>query len=161
MYIVVGHHGRDDQCVAVRVVNMVCISITEGDVVHLPFELLRRPLVQTVNVGERSLPGFSDVAVLGSPRLFGEVRPTKDCFDFVKRFCLVLATMQLGSSVVDIVLEIPIADEFLNLILKHDTLLCNVVDTFVIPAVLALVSLGVASSQWVQPLEDACLLNCQ
>ena len=109
---------------------MACISITEGDVVHFPPELLRRPLVQTVNVGEQSVSGLSDIAVLGSSHLPSEVWPTKDGSDFARRFCLVLVITRLGSPIVDVVLEVSIADELLNLIFKHDALICSVADIF-------------------------------
>ena len=78
---------------------MVCISITKGDAVHFPYELLRRLLVQIVNVGERSVPCLSDVAVLGSSRLFSEVWLPKNGSDFIRRFCLVLVITRLGSLV--------------------------------------------------------------
>ena len=126
---------------------MACISITEGDVVHFPSELLCRPLVQRVNIGERFVPGFLDIDVLGSSRLSGEVRSAKYGLEFVKRFCLVLVTVQLGPPVTDVVLEVPITNEFLDLILEHDTLLCGVADILVILAVLVLISFGAVSSQ--------------
>ena len=68
MYVVVGYHGLDDQCVAVRVANIVCNSITKGDVVRFPSELLCRPLVQRVNIGKQFVPGFPDI-VIWAPRL--------------------------------------------------------------------------------------------
>ena len=161
MYIVVGHHGRDNQYVAVSMMNVACISITKGDVVHIPSELLRKPLVQAINVGEWSILGLFNIAVLGSSHLSGEVRPAKDGPDFVKRFCLVLVTVRLGYPITDVVLEVPITNEFLNLFLKHDTFLCSVADILVISIVFVLISFGAVSSQWVGPPEDAYLLGCQ
>ena len=52
-------------------------------------------------------------------------------------------------------------DEFLDLILEHDTLLCGVADILVIPTILVLISFGVVSSQRSRPLVNACLLNGQ
>ena len=89
------------------------------------------------------------------------MQPTKDGPDFAEKFCLVLITAQPSSLVTDVVLEVLIADEFLDPILKHDVLLCGVADILVILAVFALISFGAVSSQWVWPLEDAYLLDCQ
>ena len=135
MYVVVGYHGLDDQCITVRVVYVACISVTEGDVIYLPSKLLYRPLVQGVSICERSFPVFSDITVLGSSLLPGEMWSTKDYPDLVRRLCLLLVIMRLSSSVTDIVLVVPITDEFLDLILKYDVLPSGVADVLVIPAI--------------------------
>ena len=151
MYIVIGHHGRDDQCITVSVANVMHISITGSNVVHIPFELVCRPLVQTVNVGEQSVLGLSKVAISSSPRFSDEMRSSKDGPDFER----------LGSPVTNVVLKVPIMDEFFALILKHDALLCGMADILEIPIVLVLISFGAISSQWVEPLVDPSLLGCQ
>ena len=89
------------------------------------------------------------------------MQSAKDGPDWAWKFCLVLVTTWLGSFVTDVVLEVPITDEFLNLILKHDTLLCSVAEILVIPVVLVLISFGAVSLQWIGPFEDARLLGCQ
>ena len=48
-------------------------------------------------------------------------------------------------------------DEFLDLILKHDVLLCGMADILVIFIILILISFGVISSQRIRPLVDVCL----
>ena len=71
---------------------MVCISITEGDVVCFPSKLLCRLLVQRVNIGEQFVPGFPDIVVLGFLCLSSEVRSTKDFLDFLMRSYLALVS---------------------------------------------------------------------
>ena len=154
MYVVVGYHGLDDQCVSVRVVNMVCISFTEGDVVHLPSELLCRPLVQRVLICERFFLCFSNIVILDPSRLSGQVWSVEDGPNFLKRFTPILVIL-----VMDVVSEVTITDEFLNLLFEHDTLLCGVVEILVISIVLILISFGVVSSQQIRPLVDVCLFG--
>ena len=104
---------------------MVCISFTEGDVVHFPSKLLCRSLVWRVRICEWSFPCFSNIAVLGSSRLSGEVSSFEDGPNFARRFCLALVNAWLGASVTDVISDVPVTDEFLDLILEHDTLLCG------------------------------------
>ena len=140
MYVIISYHGLDDQCVAVRVANMVCVLLTKGDIVHLPSELLGRPLVQRVCIYERSFLCFSEIVVLGPSRLPGEVRSTENSPNLAIRSCLALVVAQLGDSVTDVISEVPFTDEFLDLILEHNVLFDGVADIFVIPVILALVS---------------------
>ena len=79
----------------------------------------------------------------------------------LRRFFLALVNPWLGASVTNINSEVPVMDEFLDLILEYDTLLCGMADILVISVILALVSSGVVSSQWIRPLVDACLLGGQ
>ena len=136
---------------------MVCISFTEGDVIHLPSRLLCRPLVHRVCVCEWSFPCFSNIAVLGSPYFFDEVRSAEDGPDLARRFHFVLVIARLGPSITDVVSEVPVMDEFLDLILKHDALLCGMSDILVISIILILVSFGAFSWQRIRPLIDVCL----
>ena len=55
------------------VIDEVCITIFEGDVVIFPFEMFYRLLVQVVDISERPIPCFLNVAVLGTTCLPGEV----------------------------------------------------------------------------------------
>ena len=119
---------------------MVCVSLTKGDIVHLPSELLSRPLVQRVRIHKWSFPCFSDIAVLGPSGLSGEVRSTEDGPNLVRWSRLTLVIAQLGVFVADLILEVLFMDEFLDLVFKHNTLLSGVVDIFVISIILVLVS---------------------
>ena len=47
-------------------------------VVVFPFELLCRPLVQVADIGERPIPYFLDIAVLGPTGLPDEIRSVED-----------------------------------------------------------------------------------
>ena len=60
------------------VMDEVCITFFEGDVIVFPLELLCKLLVQVVDIGERFIPCFLDVAILGPTRLTGEMRFSKD-----------------------------------------------------------------------------------
>ena len=77
----------------------------------------------------------------------------------MRRSYLALVSAQLGTSNTDVISEVPITNEYLDLILEHDVLLCGVIDILVIPEVLVLISFGVVSSQWIRSLVDACPLG--
>ena len=141
MYIVVGYHGLDDQCIAVWVANMVCVSFIESDVIHFLFELLGRSLVRRVRGHDRSFLCFLEIAVLGSSRFPGEVWLAEDSPYLTRRSCLTLVVARLGASIADINSEVPFSDEFLDLILEHDALLCGVADVLVIPVIFILIPL--------------------
>ena len=146
VYVVVGYHGLNNQCVAMRVANVMCILIIEGDIVHLPSELFGRLLVRRVHTHERSFLCFSEIEILGSSRLPGEVRSTENGPDFTRWSHLVLVVARLGASIVDVVLEIPFTDEFFDLILEHNALFSGMAEIFVISAILILISFGVVPS---------------
>ena len=141
MYVVVGYHILEDQCVTVGVANMECVPFAEGDIIHFSFELLGRPLVGRVYGHDRSFRCFSEIAVLGSSRLSDEVWPTKDSFDLARRSCFTLVTARLGVSIADVISEISLLDEFFDLILKNNALLCYVANIFVILEIFVLISL--------------------
>ena len=63
------------------VMDKVCITFFEGDVVIFPLEMFRRLLVQIVDISERPLPCFPDVAVLVLMHLPSEVRSAEDSPD--------------------------------------------------------------------------------
>ena len=111
---------------------MVCVPLTEGDIIHFPSELLGRLLVQRVRGHDRSFPCVSKIVVLGSLRLLGEVWPVEDGLDLAIRSYLTLVASQLGASVADVISEISFSYEFLNLILEHNALLCGVADILVV-----------------------------
>ena len=146
MYVIIGYHGLDDQCVAVGVVNVVCVLITKSDIVHLTLGLLGRPLVRRVRTHERFFPCFSEIAILGSSGLPSEVRSTEDGLDFAGWSRLVMVVVRLGTSVADVVSEIPFTDEFFNLILEHNALFDCVANIFVKSTILILISFGAVSS---------------
>ena len=138
MHVVVGYHGLDNQCIVVRMANVMRVSFTEGDIFRLTSSLFGRPLVERAHGCNRPFPGLSDVAILGSSRLPSEVWSIEDGFDFVGRSCLVLVLARLGAPVADVVLEVPISNE-LNLILQGDAFFFGVADISVVSVVLALV----------------------
>ena len=89
---------------------------------------------------------------MGSSCLSNNVWSTEDGPNFARRFCLVLVIMRLVFFVMDVLLEVPITDEFFDLILEHATLLCGVADILVTPTIFILIIFGAVSLQWVRPL---------
>ena len=59
---------------------------------------------------------------------------------------LTLVVVRLGASVVDVVSEIPITDEFFDLILECNAFFSGVADIYMISTILILVSFGVVPS---------------
>ena len=112
MYIVVGYHVLDDQCIAMRVANMTRISLTEGNIFYLTVELFGRPLVERARGRDRPFPCVSEVAVLGSSCLSCEVWSVEDFSDLARRSYLTLVVVRVGASVADVVLEVSFSDEF-------------------------------------------------
>ena len=159
MHIVVGHHRLDDQSVAVRVVDEVCITFFESNVVIFHLELLYRPLVHAVDIGEWPLFRLSDVSFLRPTRFSGEVRSTKDRLDFLWGFCLRCIILWPGPPVINGVLEVPAVDEFLNLILKCNALFSRVTDVLVVSAIFTLIPFGEVSTQRVRLLEYSSLFR--
>ena len=104
------------------------ISFTKGDIFCLTTSLLGRPRL-------------SEVVVLGSSRLPGEVQSVEDGFDFARRSCLALVFARLGTLIADIVLEVSLSDELLNLVLEGDAFFRGVADISVVSVVLILVPL--------------------
>ena len=111
---------------------MVHDFLTEDDVIRL---------VQRIRGRDRSFLCFLEIVNLGSSRFPGEVWLIEDSSDLVRRSCLTLVVTQLGTSVVDIISEVSLSDEFLDLILEHDALLHGVVDFLMISAVFILIPL--------------------
>ena len=101
MYIVIGYHGLDDQCVVVWVEDMVCVSLTKSDVIRFPSELLGMPLVRRVCGHDQSFLCFSEIAVLGFLYLPRKIWPIEDSSDLARRSCLTLVVARLGASVGD------------------------------------------------------------
>ena len=141
MYIVIGYHGLDDQCVVVWVADLVCVSLTESDVICFPSELLGRPLVRRVYGRDQSFLCFSEIAVLGSSCFPYKVWPVEDSSDLARKFCLTLFVTRLDASIADIILEVSFSDEFLDLILEHDALLRGVANVLVISIIFVLIPL--------------------
>ena len=82
MHIIVGHHYNNEQCVTIGVMDEVCITFSESDVVIFPLELLYRLLIHAVDIGEQPILRLPDVMVLCPTCLPGEVRTTKGLPDF-------------------------------------------------------------------------------
>ena len=141
VHIVVGHHGLDDQRIAMLVTNMACVLFTKGDRVCLTSELFGRLPAGRIGDWNRPFLGLFEVAVLGSPRFPSKMRSAEDSFDHTERFCLLSVLAGLGTPVADVVLEVPISDEFFNLILECDTFFDDVANISMVSAVLVLVSL--------------------
>ena len=83
---------------------------------------------------------------MGSSGLPSEVRSTEDGPDFAGWSHLVMVVVRLGTSVADVVSEIPFTDEFFNLILEHNALFDCVANIFVKSTILILISFGAVSS---------------
>ena len=145
MYVVVGYHGLDNQCIAVWMTNVARVFFTEGDIFCLTSSLLCRPLVERAHGHNRPFPGLSKVAVVGSSRLPCKVWSVKDGSDFVRRSCLALVLVGLCAPFADIVLEVSLSDELLNLVLEGDAFFRGVADIFVKPIVFILVPLRAVS----------------
>ena len=161
MYVVVGHHGLDDQCITVRVTNVTCVLFTKGDIVCLTSDLFGKPLVRRARGRDRPFLGLSEVAVLGSTLFPGKLWSDEDSSDLARRFCLVLVLAGLGAPVADVVLEVPLSDEFFNLILECDAFFCGVANISVILTVLVLVSFQTVSLHRIWSLGDSCVLYGQ
>ena len=122
MQVVVGHHGSDDQGVAVGVMNEVNIIIAKGDVVVFPLEVFYRPPIQVVDISEQPLPCFLGIAVSGLARLSIEMRSAKDSLDLAMGLRFRTVILRSHPSVIDIVLQVPATDELLYLIFEGDAL---------------------------------------
>ena len=152
MHVVIGHHCLDDQSVIVGEMDEVCITCFESDVVVFPFKLLRKLLVYTVNISERPFLCLPDVSFL-YPTHFSVTRSTEDRLDLVWGLCLRCIIMLPGFPIVNVVLEVPTVDEFLNLILKCNALFSGVTDVLMVSTIFILIPFGAISTQQVRPLE--------
>ena len=141
MYVVVSYYGLDNQCIAMQMADVTCDSLTEGDISRLTSRLLCRSLVGRAHDRNRSFPGFSEVTVLGSSCLPGEVWSVEDGSDFMMRSCLALVLIGLGAPIADIVLEVSLSDKLHNLIFKDDAFFRGVADISVKLTVFILIPL--------------------
>ena len=155
MYIIIGHHYINDQGITVGMMHATSITIAEGDVVILPLEVLCRPFVQVINISERPLLRFLGIAVLRPMCLSSEMWFSKDGPGFSWGLCLWLIILQSRPPVIDVVLQVPVADEFFYLIFQGDALFCCMADIFVKPAILILISLRAISLQRVRLFENS------
>ena len=161
MYVVVGYHGLENQCIVVRMANVTRFSFTEGDIFRLTSSLLGRLLVGRAHGRNLPFPSLSEVAILGSSHLPSEVWFAEDTFDFARRSCLVLVLAGLGAPIADIVLKVSLSDELLDLLLKGDVFFRGVADISVVSAVFALVSFRAISPHRIWSLVYACVLRGQ
>ena len=67
--------------------------------------------------------------------------PAEDSSDYTGRFCLASILVGLGAPVVDVVLKVPLPDEFFDFILECDAFFGGVANVFMISSILAWVSL--------------------
>ena len=109
------------------------------------FELLRRPLIHIVDIGERNILCLQDVTVLHPMRLPGKIR-TEDRPDLAWGLCFRSVILWPCHPVIDVILEVPTMNELLYLVLEGDSLLNRMIDIFMEPAVLILVPLKVVST---------------
>ena len=121
------------------VADKVYITFFENDVIIFPLELLCRPLVHTVGIGERPFLRFSDVSFLRPTLFSGEVRFTEDRPDFVWGLCLKCIILRSGPPVVNVVLEVPATNEFLDLILECNALFSSVTDVLIVLTIFTLI----------------------
>ena len=161
MHIVVVYHGLDNQCIAVRMVNLTCVSFTKDDIFHLTFSLLGRPLVGRAHGCDRPYPDLFEVAVLGSSRLSGEVRSIEDGSNLARRSCLALVLVGFGALVVDIILEVSLSNELLNLFFEGNAFFRGVADILVVSTLLILVLLRAVSPHRIRSLVYARVLRGQ
>ena len=138
--------------------NVSCVSLTEGDIFRFTSSLLGMPLVERVHGRNWPFPGLSEVEVLRSSRLLGEVRSTEDGSDFVRRSYLALFLVWLSAPVADVVLEISLSDEFLNLVLEGNAFFCRVVDIPVVSVILVLIPLRAVSLHRIRSFVYTCVL---
>ena len=85
--------------------------------------------------------------------------PTEDNSDYTGRFCLLSVLVGLGAPVADVVSEVPLTDEFFNLILECNAFFSGVANVLVISAVLTLVSLQAVSPHRVWLFVDSCMFG--
>ena len=71
------------------VMDEVCITISEGDVIIFLLDLFYRPLIQVVDIGEWLIPCFPDVVVLGPMCLPNKMRSAENRPDllYLQSFC--------------------------------------------------------------------------
>ena len=158
MNVVVGHNRSNDQCLAMGVIDEVCITYSESEVIIFPFELLCRLLIHAVDIGERPILRLPDVTVLDPTCLLGEVRTAKDRLDFTWGLYFRSVILRPRPPIIDVILEVPAVNELLYLIFEGDAFLSGITDIFMEPAVLVLVPLGAVFKEWVRLLDQSCLL---
>ena len=139
MYIVVGHHRSNDQGIAVGVMDEVCLTIFEDDVVIFPLELSSWPLIQVMDISGQPISCFSDVAVLGPICLPSKMRFVEDHPNLVWGLRFYSVILLSCPPVIDIILKVPTTDELLYFIFEGNALLSDVTNDFVEPAVFILV----------------------
>ena len=136
------------------VMDKVCITFFEGDVITIPLTLLRRPLGPDMNISERSRLCFPDLSFLGPVRFSVKMGLAEYGPNLMRRFYLWHIVLWFRPSSTNIILKVPTADELFNFIFQHDTLLYSVTNILVVSAVLILVSFLAVSMQWVRSLEN-------
>ena len=128
------------------VMDEVCITFSESDIVIFPLELLCRSFIHVVDIGELPIIRLPKIMVLRPTSLPGEVRTTKDRPDLAWRFFFTSVILWPRPPVVDVVLEVPATNELFNLVFEGETLFSGVTNIFMEPAILVLVPLGAVST---------------
>ena len=128
------------------VMDEVCITFFETDVVIFPLELLPRPLVQAGDIGEQPILCLPDVTVLRSTCFPCEMRSAEDYPDLAWGLYFRSIILWPHPSVIDVILEVPVVDELLYLVFEGDVLLSGVTDIFMETIVLVLVPFGAVST---------------
>ena len=70
--------------------------------------------------------------------MLAKIGPTKGGMDFVWRLCLRCFILWSGLSAINVILKVPVVDDFFNFILKRDTLLRGVTDALMVPTIMGL-----------------------
>ena len=94
------------------VMDDMCITFIEGDVVALPLALFHRPLISGMTISERPQFCFQGISFLGPACFSIKVGATEYGLNFMWRLrfrCLVLRS---GSSYVNIILKVSAVNEF-------------------------------------------------
>ena len=83
--------------------------------------------------------------VLRPTPLPGKIRSTEDRLNLAWGFYFRFVILQLCPPIIDVILEVPVANDFLNLFFEGDALLNGVIDIFM-ELVVLVVSFGVVST---------------
>ena len=141
MYIIIGHHRSNDQGVAVGMMHTINITIAKDDVIIFSLEILYKPLVQVIDISEQPLLCFLVKAVLGPMCLSSEMWFAKDGPEFAWGLHLWSIILLFRPLVMDVVLQVPAADEIFYLIFQGEALFCCMADISVKLVILILISL--------------------
>ena len=98
-----------------------------------------------MDIGERPIPCFPDIAILGPTRLPNKIRSIKDRLDLAWGLWFGPVILRSHPPVIDIILEVPATDELLYLVFERDALLSGMNDIFMELVVLIMIPFGAMS----------------